>query len=152
MPVQPVKTAPSTIVLIGELEERHEEYYAAAGLKPGHILEVTSAGKVQKHATTLKTYPKMVAKEEPLNNGMTVRGAYILDDLVPVHICQPGDVVLLRLAAAAVAVVKGDRLKSAGDGTVAKTTTAGDAIYGIAEEAVDNSGGADEAFLRARIS
>ena len=151
MPVQPAVT-PHTILLEGKLGEKMLEYYATATLYPGHILEVISTGKVQKFGTTLKTYPKLIALEDVLYNGRTINDAYAADDLVNVHVCQPGDLVYARVAAAATAITIGARLKKAADGTLAITTTAADDIFGYAEEALDNSAGGAEAFIRCRVA
>lgn len=151
MPVQPTVN-PHTIVLEGELRKRHLEYYAAAALSPGHVLNVTSAGKVQKHGTADQTYAKLIAKEDILYNGRTINDAYATDELVLVHQCSPGDKVYARVPASAVAIVKGDRLKENGAGCLIKSTTAGDPIWGYAEEALDNSAGGAEAFIRCRVA
>lgn len=151
MPVQP-SVNPHTIVLEGELKQRHLEYPAAAALSPGHILNVTSAGKVQKHGTADQTYAKLIAKEDVLFNGRTINDAYALDELVMVHQATAGDLVYARIPAAAVAIVKGDRLKTNGAGCLIKSTTAGDPLWGYAEEAVDNSAGGTEVFIRCRVA
>lgn len=115
-------TTANTILLKGPAI--HEEYPASAALKPGHLLELLSTGKVQKHSTSGGTAEKMFAKEDALQ-GNTITTAYAADDVVSCVIASPGTTVQGRLAANATAVVKGDMLVSAGDGTLKKPASLG---------------------------
>src|SRR5690348_15803911 len=108
-----------TIVLqASNPSECHEEALANAALSPGHMLEMMSTGKVRKVATADLAYPLIVAKEDYFHGGL-ITTAYAADDNIPMHRCLPGDKVQLRVAAAAAAIVKGDRLAAAAGGTIA---------------------------------
>lgn len=98
---------------------RHEEAAAAEALKPGHLLVLGSAGTLTKHASNGGFAELLIAKEDALQ-GKTVDDAYASGDIVAHLIPLRGDVFLGRLAAAAPAVVVGNLLKSAGDGTFTK--------------------------------
>lgn len=98
---------------------RYDEALAAAALSPGHLLELNTAGKVRKHSTAGGRIERMVAIEDALQ-GKTHTQAYAADDIVRFVLAYPGDVVALRLPAAALAVATSDRLISNGDGCVIK--------------------------------
>lgn len=149
MAVQTAVT-PHTIVLKGDLHKRHEEAPADAALKPGHLIKKNSDGEVLKHATAGGRAAPFFAKEQALM-GDTIDTAYAAADVVPYHIAQRGDVVLARLPASATAVVIGDQLCSNGDGCLKKGNGTTDVTIAEADEAVDNSAGVVEIFIRARI-
>lgn len=115
-------TTPNTILLRGQ--GVHEEYPAAAGLSPGHLIEITSAGTVQKHSTAGGQAELMFATEDALQ-GKTTADAYVALDQVMCDIAPPGTLRLARVAANAAAIVIGDKLASAGDGTLKKPASAG---------------------------
>lgn len=146
MPVQPT-VSPHTIVLRGELHQRHDEARANAALKPGHLIKKNSSSEVLKHATAAGGGQLFVAKEDDLV-GKTINDAYAAGDVVFYHIPQKGDWLYMRVAAAATAIAVNDPLTSAGDGTIKKSTGGTDVVIGHAKEALDNSGGGAEAFLR----
>lgn len=183
-----VATTPSTIALTPPC--RTLEVTASAALSPGHVAELHSStgNKVRKNTrAALPGTAKLVALEkEYLGKGIT--DAYASADTVIIGVFKPGSEVTLRVAAAATAIVFGDKLECAGDGTVRKqvgyltdnsggtaNTTLQDisaspaeaeiannfadvaaainalGVFAIALEAVDNSGGGSEAFIRALI-
>jgi len=119
-------TRPNTILLKGP--QQKEEYAAAdATIKPGHLIELTSSGTVQRHTTAGGNGERLFATEDALQgNGITV--AYGSGDLVTCDLAPPGATRLARLAAAAAAVVIGDKLISAGDGTLKKAVPAGGSV------------------------
>jgi len=136
----------------------HNERLSAAILSPGHIVEETTAGLVQVHSTAAANAQKLVALTN-LSNGGTPTDAYISGETVRYGAFHSGQKSFLRLAASAPAVVIGDALESAGDGTVRKVVTDAatdgtqrDSIIGYAVEAVNNSGGGSEVFIEARIA
>lgn len=149
MPTQPA-VLPHTIVLEGDLRNRHMEYRAAAAFKPGHLLEVHTDGKVRKHSTAAVPGRRLFAKEDPLI-GRTIDTAYAADELTPCHDAQPGDLIYGWVPAAATAIGVGKRLMSNGDGTVVVSTATTDHIIGTADEAVDNSAGGAEARICIRV-
>lgn len=105
-----------------DLDANHEEHQASAALKPGHLIEVLSNGKVRKHAVLGGTVlTKRFAKEDAWQ-GRTVDDAYSADEVVFNFVPTPDGRVMARLAAGAVAVVKGDKLVSNGDGCLRKLT------------------------------
>lgn len=141
---------PNTIVLKGDLGRRREEYPAAAALKPGHFLEGTSTGKVQKNATAGADRPLMIAVEDSYQ-GKTINDAYAADDVVHVHLAQKGDVLYGRVAAGLAALAIAAVVKLQNDGTVIPQGGTGKVIATV-EEAVDNSAGVTEAFVKLRVA
>lgn len=137
------------IVIKGDLTRRHEEAKANAALSPGHLIELISTGKIQKHATSGGFAEKTFAKENYLH-GDNRDTAYAENDMVGFHIAQPGDYILARLPASATAVVIGSYLMSNGDGCLALRTST-NVILAIAMEAVDNSAGSGEVFIVVRV-
>jgi hypothetical protein len=138
--------------------ERYEAQAAAGTIKPGHLLQLNSTGKVAIHAGAALNAPQYFAVENDLI-GKTIDDLYATDDVVQyVHAARGAEIYAL-VAAAAAAIVIGDYVESAGDGTVRKaaTDTATDntqrlAMVGQAVEAVDNSGGGSAVRLRIRIT
>jgi hypothetical protein len=152
---------PKTIVLKG-CPTPNFEYPASAAITPGHLVAVASTGKVAVHAAAgLATRPLIAVENALIGKGIS--DAYAADDLVQCVHAQPGDVIYALVAAGAAAIVKGDKLSSAGDGTFKKAVTASqltsgnytytpaDVILAEADEAVDNSGGGAAVRIRAII-
>lgn len=126
--------------------DRHDERKAHAALKPGHLLELVSTGKVKKHSTAGGKAPRWFAKEDALQ-GKTTLDAYAADDVVSYVMALPGDEVLARLAAAAAAVVVGDLLVSAGDGTLKKPASLGVLYAAVAPStAISNTVSTEQDF------
>lgn len=122
-----------------------EEYPAAAALLPGHLIELTSAEKVQKHANAGQNVFPMFALEDELQ-GKGITDAFVADDRVQCWIPTRGDIVQAILKDGE-NVVAGDMLESAGDGTLQKHVAGSAgvveyplAIVGVVVEAVDLSG------------
>jgi hypothetical protein len=137
-----MKARPETIVLIGFPERKEDK--AVAAFSPGHILEFSGAG-VRKQSTAKIAGRKAVAFENELL-GKTIQDAYDVNENAYYGIFKSGEKALVRVAAAAAAIAKGDRLEFDGTGCLRKWT---DGIaQGIADEALDNSAGATEAFLK----
>jgi hypothetical protein len=129
-------------------EPRYEEYRAAGAIKPGHCIQRNSDNAVVVQATAKADEERIVAIEQSLL-GLDITTAYASGDLVRCVYPQRSHILLLRVAAAASAIVIGDDLEFAGDGTVRKFT---DGVkIGTAEEAVDNSAGGSEAFIRVKF-
>jgi len=133
---------------------RRMEYpIAAAALYPGHLVEINSNGKVQKHSTADgNVVPVKVAVEDAFQ-GNDLGDGYSSDDPVSVWTPQSGD-WFMGILANDEDVSEGDFLESAGDGTLQKwtadtnsiesgggTTTQekGLSIVGVARESVDLS-------------
>lgn len=108
-------------------KDNYEEYVANDGaIKPGHLLEVLSTKKVQKHSVVGGRTMRYVALEDG-KQGYTKNqyDVYASGDPVRVQSCKPGDMMALRLPAAAEAVVIGNVLISDGAGCVIKTAQIG---------------------------
>lgn len=126
-----------------------EEYLAAGTIKPGMLVELTSANKVQAHS--LNNGPALVAfATEDEFQGKTIDDNYSADDKVQVWIPQRGDVAYALLAAGEETEI-GDLLISDGKGAL-KVADASDAldgaIVGVALEAIDNDPGSGGAAVR----
>lgn len=120
-------------------EYRHEEYYAAeAGIYPGMLLEINSAGKVIKDATSGGAVGDevLIAGEDALQ-GKTVNDVYVINTIVTVIVPQKGtELNMLLLDGEDVSV--GEKIMSGGNGTL-KANSGGTAIVGVATEALDLS-------------
>lgn len=125
-----------------------EELIAAGAITPGHIVEITSAGTVQSHATAGgNVAPLMVALEDELQ-GKVITEAYSSGNPVQVWHPLPGD-RFYGILADGNDVEVGDLLESNGDGTLRKHVIDSTGAYylrqivGKAREAVDTSGSLD---------
>jgi hypothetical protein len=151
-------------IMVKDYQHVRDEDYANAAITPGHFIYRLSTDKVAVHASAGQNIaPKMVAIEDELQ-GKTIDQAYAADDMVQYAVCSPGDWVNALVADGAAAIVKGDAVESAGDGTVQKhaadihDSDTGGSIYteqiiGIAREAIDVSGSslADPSSFRVLI-
>jgi len=124
-----------------------DEAVAAGTISPGHLIELTSAGKVQVHSTASgNVAPVMVALEDSMQ-GNDVDDNYSANGLVQYAVLRPGDRVQMRVKDGQNIAI-GDKLESAGDGTVQKHVVDSTGIYyyksiiGVAMAAVDMSGSA----------
>lgn len=148
--------APNVIVIKGS-KGRYEEFRAAGAITPGHLIKINSDGEVVVHATAGGWGEGIFAIENSLGGttggqGNTIATAYADDDLVRAWVAGPGDELYVLVPAAAVAIVKGDQLISNGDGTFKKTTGTPARTFGVALEALDNSGGGSAARIKMRFS
>ena len=122
-------------------------------IKPGHLIELISTGKLQKHEGHGSVAEKMFAIEDELQgNGTT--DAYAVDALVQYGIWRSGDVVNARMAVSQTIVI-GDKLISAGGGQlkeIASDSSAGSETsqYPIAV-ALEAYSGAADGFCLVRI-
>jgi len=131
---------------------------AASAIVPGDLVEELAAGTVQEHSTAAANAQKLFALTN-LANGSDIDAAYAVGETTRYGAFSSGQEVFARVAAAAPAIVIGDALESAGDGTVRKAvadaatdTAQRDAIVGYAIEAVDNSGGGTVVRLKIRVA
>ena len=102
------------IMLAGDF--RRDERVANATLYPGHLVEVLSTGKVQKHSTEAGYAERAFAIEDALQ-GNAIADAYAAADLVSINLVQPGAEVFAFLKAGEDVAI-GEKLISAGDGTL----------------------------------
>lgn len=139
-----------------------KEGVALLALSPGELVELNTSGQVIAHGTAKEIVtPAFVVENELLGSEITVDYAAL--DNVVYEVMPPGSEVLARLPASAAAVVIGDLLESAGDGTLRKQTpfsqsgstpfavTAEGHAIARAIEAVDNSGGGTEVFIKVEV-
>lgn len=97
-----------------------EEYEAASAITPGNLIELSSAGKVQNHATAGGEVLPMFALEDELQ-GNGIEDAYASGDKVQCWVAQRGEIVYARLADGE-SVAIGDFLVSNGNGCLKKHT------------------------------
>lgn len=148
---------PKTILLRGD-PTHHEAQAGAAGIKPGHLIKLSStAGDVVVHSTASDVAAPLFAREEDYV-GASIDDAYADNDRVPYLHCQSGDEVYAFLKANAAAVVIGDYLESGAAGALQKSThavtsatTAAAWPIAIALQAIDNSANAAQVRIKVRI-
>lgn len=132
-----------------------EELLAVAAITPGHLIEITSAGKFQKHSTE-GGYAARIFAEISALEGETTANSYAADDLVSANIEMPGNDVQAFLQAGENVSI-GDKLISAGDGTLIENGNEGSGvtvnqIVAIAREAKDLSGsGAVDTLMKVMV-
>lgn len=118
------KYPPNTIWLGGEMKVVND-VAAGAAFNPGHLIErYNSSGTplYRKHSVAAATgnVAKIFALNQPmLNKG--VDDAYAVNDLVEAGIMSPGATVWALIGV--LTVVQGDKLESAGNGTLRLVTT-----------------------------
>lgn len=113
------------------------EALAGGAITPGHLIQLGSAGTLTVHSSAGLFTPVYIAREnELIGNGIS--DAYASGDTVPYWHCKPGDEIYALVPASAAAIVIGDFLESAGDGTLRK----------VAAYLTDNSGGSANTTLQ----
>lgn len=109
--------AKNTIVGKAYLNIRGQKV-AAAGITPGHLIERTSADKVQVHGTAAGVAQKLFALEDYFQ-GNAITDAYVADDEVMTWAPVPGErVYAIFDPTSGGTIAIGDFLESAGDGTL----------------------------------
>ena len=145
-------------ILVGPLKDtgRRDEREAAEAITPGHLVELTSADKVQKQATAAAKAEAAFAVEDSMQ-GKDYTEDYSTGDRVQFHLLKKGQEVWAILKDGE-SVVIGDRIEPAGGGEVQKssTTSAGALVnaaaqLAIALEAIDASGSAATPVADRRI-
>lgn len=142
----------NTIILKGD--PAYKEGVASEAMSPGHF--VVSIPRTRDQNGTL-AFPAAaggvavgIVRENEIE-GDTINDAYALNDNVLYAVPRRGDEVMGRVAASATAITAGTPLTVQTDGTVAAGTVGTHHIVGTAISAVDNSGGATEAFIPIEI-
>lgn len=133
-----VSTTPKTILLKGTPQYR--EGVANAAITPGYLVEQMSTGKFRKHATAAVRASAMFAIEQDYV-GKAIDTAYAANDQLRYLVAQRGDQVYALVAASAAAIVIGDFLESAGDGTLRKWVAPLTAASGTGDGTVADVGG-----------
>ena len=137
---------PPRTVLLGGPDGGHavivNDLNAGESIVPGMLVKrynvAPGVAGFRKHNTAAAT---VASKAVALNASMLNRGCdtpYVSGELIEVGILSPGATAWMLIASGAPAVVAGDSLESAGDGTLRK----GAATLFIAVEDTDNSTGA----------
>lgn len=137
----------NTILLKGRGVRK--EAIGSGVITPGHLLTLTTAGKLTVHATQGGYVAPLFAVENDLV-GKTIDDNYADGDYIQAEYLRTGDEVLVIVAAGEEAIVIGDILTSKGDGTIEKIGS-GDVGILQALEAVDNSGGSSAVRLKAVV-
>lgn len=128
-----------TIHLNGDLGHKAELVVASGQtIKPGYLVQLTSAGEATVHATAGGFgLPLLVHEDEYQGDATTTGGvavAYTAGTPCFAHYCPPGSLKYVALKASENVAV-GDALISAGDGTLKKTTGSPTQVFAFAEEA-----------------
>lgn len=146
---------PKTILLKGG--GLYKEAAAGGAITPGHLIERNSSGAFVVHSTAAGNALPMFAKENDVV-GNEITDAYASGDNVIAITPERGSEVYALVAAGAAAIVIGNYLESAGDGTLrvlgasAATSQAQRAsVVARALEAVDNSVGTAPARIRVEV-
>jgi hypothetical protein len=136
-------------IKVKKYSDNIEELVAAAEITPGQLVEVTSAGKVQRHSTDGgNVIPVKFALEDELQ-GKEISDKYAADDPVQVWTPYSGDIVYAILEDGETVSI-GDPLQSAGNGNLKKHNVESEEpdylaqIVAIAREAKDLSGSSGE--------
>lgn len=137
--------ARNTIVLKGR--GIRKEGVAGGAITPGHLISRDANDELVVHAVAAGTAaPTFAVENEVIGKG--IDDAYAANDQVLYEHVQPGSEVYALVAAAAAAIVVGDYLESAGDGTLRKVAVSAataqssrNSVVARAIEAVDNSAG-----------
>ncbi len=154
--------AENTIILSDRDKVCKKERIAAGTIKPGHLLEQDSNGKVVVHNSAGENAVPMFALEDAYadtsGSAKAIDTTYASDDSVFVGVCPTGVEVYALLAANASAVVNGVFLESDGDGTLRILTTDAatddaqrEAVVAFALESVDNSAVGSEARIKVMV-
>lgn len=145
---------PKTILLKGD--GLYKEALAGGAITPGHLIDRNSSNRFVVHATAAgNAYPMFALEDEA--QGKDITDAYASGEIVNAVIPQKGAEIYAIVAAAAPAIVIGDELESAGNGTVRKVATTAVTqsnlrrVIGRALEAVDNSAGGSAVRLKIEI-
>lgn len=145
----------SIVLRQGQAQRVELEKVPVAAFYPGHLVELTSADKVQKHSTAGGSVAPIMFALEDENQGNGIDVVYATTGRAVCWIPQAGDWVLAVLNDDSAAVVIGAKLESAGNGNLtlhaADTADSDDAItvydrqiVAIAMEALDLSGSSGE--------
>lgn len=125
-----------------------KEAVAGGAFTPGHLLTFNNTGKLIAHATAGGAVAPLFAVENDLE-GKEISQAYAENDYAQSEYLWSGCEALAFLKDGSTAVIIGDLLESAGDGSLRKLAS-GVAIA-QSQEAVDNSGGSGHARIKVTI-
>lgn len=150
-------STPHTIALRGAMV-RLEETAGEAGIKPGHLLEISSGEVIKNTNEDDVARPPKIALESPTAADSTTAAidtAYADGDTVYYAVGQPGEIYYMWLETGSNAVVGVSQLVSAGTGAVkvaaVDATTLAETVIGVPAESLNNVTGSD-ARLKVMIS
>ena len=127
------------------------ELAAAAGLSPGHMLEETSSGTLQKATLTGTIGHERIWAVEDALNGNTTATAYATGDMVQANVEERGNLIQAMCHAGTNYTV-GMRLSSNGDGTLKRMTVSSDVQIATVVTANDLSvSGAVDSLVQVRV-
>ena len=138
-------SAPKCILVAG-CPKQFEALAGESNIKPGMLLELTSAGAVVSHNSSSATKGPLRVAREAEYIGASIDDTYDSGDTVPYYNMQPGD-RFYALLAAGEDVAIGASLMSNADGYLAAQTST-NPVRAIALEAVDNNPGTNSAPAR----
>lgn len=128
---------------------RHSEGRAAGVIKPGHLIERDANGEYTVFNNAAGTVAQPIFAKHDYLQGKTIVDAYADDDVVLFVHAVAGDVVLARLKINN-DVANGGLLMASNDGSLVPHTGTNIAI-GVAREAIDNTPGTAEEFVRVEV-
>ena len=106
-------------IFLGGQRVQVNDLAASETITPGHLVDRFNSGGVirwRKHATaSIAVVPAFATEHSMANKG--VDDNYLVNDLVEVSVCEPGAVVWAFIASGQ-NIVAGNKLESAGDGTL----------------------------------
>lgn len=114
---------PKTIILRGDPRIGEAASATSAAIKPGMLIERTSAGTVRKHSVAGGLAQRLFALEQGYV-GAYIDDAYGDAEQVTFGSCKGGDQINAWVPANAAALVIGDYVESNGDGTLRKADSA----------------------------
>lgn len=136
-------------VIVAQGEGKRYEYNAASAITPGDLVQLLSDGTIQRQGTALlKVNTLFAINAEFFGKGVNDYTYAALDRVPCEHVFQ-GCLVNVTLAANAAAIVIGDMLEAAADGTLRKMTTGVPLAQAV--EAVNNSANGSKTWCLARI-
>ncbi len=144
---------PRTIIAMGTGVRK--EATAAGVINPGDLVVINASGAIGNATAGAKASPMFAIENEIFGDAVYNDGvltSYAIGQRCLTETMSPGQEVYATVAAGAAAIVAGDPLSAAADGTLAKAgseTAAG--ILARATEALDNSASADKAHVRCTI-
>jgi hypothetical protein len=142
-----------TIVLKDNGLSMPKEKAAGGAITPGMLIRRNAADQFIAYDEDNGPAMPMFARENELAPGTgspTLDTPYASGDRTFANVYHSGHEVLALLAAGAAAIVIGDKIGAAADGTVKKWASG--TVVGFALEAVDNSGGGTTARLPIEIA
>jgi hypothetical protein len=137
------KLKSETIIIKGDPILKEGE--ASEVLMPGHLIEVGGSKDFRKQTTLFSGECRRFWALENDLVGKDITEPYAVSERVRAGSFHKGQEVNARLAANAVAIVKGEAIAANGGGTVKKHTTG--AVIGYAMESIDNHASSSEAFI-----